>query len=57
MDSAATLDDLREAVDTLEDIEQTGRRVLGGSHPHVRAIVESLKYARKKAAAGPPEDT
>ena len=30
---SATLDDLREAVTTLEDTERTARRVLGGEHP------------------------
>ena len=29
----ATLDDLREAVTTLEDTERIARRVLGGAHP------------------------
>ena len=29
----ATLDDLREAVTTLEDAGRTARRVLGGTHP------------------------
>ena len=29
----ATLDDLREAVRTLEETERTARRVLGGAHP------------------------
>ena len=32
-DPGATLDDLREAVTTLEEIERTARRVLGGTHP------------------------
>ena len=32
-DPGATLDDLREAVTTLEDTERTARRVLGGAHP------------------------
>ena len=32
-DDAATLDDLREAVTTLEDAERIARRVLGGAHP------------------------
>ena len=32
-DAAATLDDLREAVATLEDAERIARRVLGGAHP------------------------
>ena len=34
----ATLDDLREAVTTLEDTERTARRVLGGAHPITRGI-------------------
>ena len=33
MDAGATLDDLREAVTTLEDTERTARRVLGGAQP------------------------
>ena len=32
-DDGATLDDLREAVTTLEETERTARRVLGGAHP------------------------
>ena len=32
-DPDATLDDLNEAVTTLEDVERTARRVLGGTHP------------------------
>merc|ERR1711871_1748615 len=32
-DDSATLDELREAVTTLEDTERTARRVLGGAHP------------------------
>ena len=32
-DPGATLDDLREAVATLEDVERIARRVLGGAHP------------------------
>ena len=34
-DTGATLDDLREAVTTLEKTERTARRVLGGAHPLV----------------------
>ena len=43
----ATLDDLREAVKTLEDIEQTARRVLGGAHPVTTRVVEELLHARE----------
>ena len=31
-DDGATLDDLREAVTTLEDTDRTARQVLGGTH-------------------------
>ena len=42
----ATLDDLREAVTTLEDVERTSRRLLGGAHPNVRSMEESLRQAQ-----------
>jgi len=45
-DDAATLDDLREAVTTLEDTERTARRVLGGAHPTAVGIEKSLQKAR-----------
>ena len=45
-DTGATLHDLREAVTTLEDVERTARRVLGGAHPNVRSMEESLQQAR-----------
>ena len=45
-DPAATLDDLREAVTKLEEIERTARRVLGGAHPDVEAIEWHLRKAR-----------
>ena len=41
-----TLDDLREAVTTLEDAEQTGRRVLGGANPITELIEFALRNAR-----------
>ena len=46
-DSGATLDDVREAVSTLEETERTARRVLGGSYPNVREIQKSLRVARE----------
>ena len=46
MDPDATLDDLREAVAMLEETERTARRVLGGAHPTVAQIEESLRNAR-----------
>jgi hypothetical protein len=45
-DPTATLDDLREAVTTLEEIEPTARRVLGTAHPITSAIDYSLQNAR-----------
>jgi tetratricopeptide (TPR) repeat protein len=42
----ATLDDLREAVTTLEDTERIARRVLGGAHPLVVQIEEALREAQ-----------
>ena len=46
LDAAAPLDDLREAVDTLEDAERITRRVLGGAHPLTPSIGEELQNAR-----------
>ena len=45
-DDAATLDDLREAVTTLEDTERIARRVFGGAHPAVEQIEGSLQGSR-----------
>ena len=45
-DADATLDDLREAVTTLEDAERTARRVLGGAHPLTVDIEHELQIAR-----------
>ena len=42
----ATLDDIHEAVTTLEDAERIGRRVLGGAHPLTEAIGAYLQDAR-----------
>ena len=42
----ATLDNLREAVTTLEDAERTARRVLGGAHPTTTGIEQALGDAR-----------
>ena len=50
-DPSATLDDLREAVSTLEDAERIGRRVLGGENPTAVTIGEALKISRAKLAA------
>ena len=45
-DQGATLDDLREAVTTLEATARTARRVLGDSHPLTMGVGGSLKIAR-----------
>jgi len=43
---AATLDDLHEAVTTLEDSERIARRVFGNAHPNTAGIEHSLRNAR-----------
>ena len=45
-DPDATLDDLREAVNTLEDTERIARRVLGGAHPDTKNMEAGLRDAR-----------
>ena len=50
-DPGATLDDLREAVTTLEEAERTARRVLGSAHPAVLEFERSLREAREVLAA------
>jgi len=45
-DPAATLDDLREAVTMLEELERTARRVLGDTHPTTVRNERSLRNAR-----------
>ena len=45
-DGDATLDNLREAVTTLEDLERIARRVLGGAHPTTTGIEKDLHEAR-----------
>ena len=42
----ATLDDLREAVTTLEESDRTARRVLGGAHPTTEGLVKDLRNSR-----------
>ena len=50
-DDAATLADLREAVETLEDAERTARRVLGGAHPLMVGTEQQLRKLRELLAA------
>ena len=46
----ATLDNLREAVTTLEDTERIARRVLGGAHPVTVEIGRTLQKSRAALA-------
>ena len=45
-DPVATVDDLREAVTTLEETTRTARRVMGRVHPLTAAIEVDLRNAR-----------
>ena len=49
-DDGATLDGLREAMTTLEEIEPIARRVLGGAHPLTKGIEIALRRTRAQAA-------
>ena len=55
-DNRATLDDLHEAVTTLEDTTRIARRVLGLANPVTGWIGESLRKARAalRARETPP---
>ena len=55
----ATLDNLREAVTTLEDTERIARRVLGGAHPSTENIEWALRNARAALCAreAPPSSS
>ena len=50
-DAGATLEDLREAVTTLQDAGRTARRVLGGANPTTVGIEENLRIARAELRA------
>ena len=45
-DDGSTLEDLREAVGTLEDATQTARRVFGAAHPLVFTFDCALEASR-----------
>ena len=49
--AGATLDDLREAVETLAETEPIARRVLGSAHPDTEGIEDNLRHARAALAA------
>ena len=51
LDDGATLEDLREAVTTLEETARTARRVLGGAHPITAQIEVGLRESRAVVAA------
>ena len=51
LDPAATLDNIREAVTTLEELERTARRVLGDAHPTTERIESNLRLSRAKLRA------
>ena len=53
MAPAATPDDLREAVTTLEETARTARRVLGGTHPLMSAIEGGLLESRAALREAP----
>ena len=55
-DDSATLEDLREAVTTLEETEQIARRVFGGVHPITTVIERALRKSRAalRARETPP---
>ena len=46
-DPGSTLNDIREAVTTLEDAGRIARRVFGGAHPVTTGIGKSLREARE----------
>ena len=49
-DPGATLDDFREAVASLAEIERTARRVFGGTHPTTVDTERALQSARSMLA-------
>ena len=55
-DPAATRDDLREAVTTLEETARTARRVFGGAHPLTAQIERRLPEARAVLGAREGDD-
>ena len=55
-DKGATLDDLLEAVETLEHTGRIARRVLGGAHPVTPGIERDLRSARAVLAARDGDD-
>ena len=56
LDDGATLDNLREAVTTLEETERIARRVLGCANPLTRAIEYKFRGARAALLAREESD-
>ena len=52
-DSAATLDDLREAVTTLESVASSWKQVFGESHPETPTVQGALADACNMLARAP----
>ena len=52
-----TVNDLREAVTTLEDTAPTARRVFGSAHPDVVGIETALRKARAVLRTREAQDT
>ena len=50
-DPTTTLANVREAVETLEEMERTARRVLGSAHPMLELIEYNLRNARAALAS------
>ena len=50
-DRSATLDNLRLAVTTLEDVVRITRRVFGGAHPTTKGFERNLRNARAALSA------
>ena len=55
-DDSSTPDDFREAVATLEEIERTARRVMGGAHPLTGGTERELRYAQTVLSAREVDD-
>jgi len=51
-DDGATLDDLREAVTTLEDTVRLARRLFGSAHPLTEGVEKSLRLSRARLDGG-----
>ena len=52
LDTDASLEHLREAVEILERAYKTARRVLGGQHPQTEDILTTLCRARLALSRG-----